>query len=321
VVDAETRDLIVGVRVIAGREVRYDMPMAWTGLNGAYELIGLPPGDNVISFQHADHATEIREVHLNTGQSTALDARLGAGGEIGGAVVDQDGQPLPGVWVTAEDWNGYETLGLRTITDEQGRFTLAHAPGGRIEFSVVKPGFGPPVREIMAAGRRDYRIALEASAAGPSAGSERDVRIAVGKSVPDLTLTPTDGTVYKLSELRGRYVFLDFWATWCGPCVREVPNVKSLHAATKGRADFVLIGVSLDQDRDAFRKFVDEKGMNWPQVVGPKSGAREAFEALEGFGIPYTCLIGPDGRMLAQHLYGESMAAEVTRHLSDSEEP
>jgi thiol-disulfide isomerase/thioredoxin len=128
-------------------------------------------------------------------------------------------------------------------------------------------------------------------------------------------MTATDGTKYVLSQLRGKYVFIDCWATWCGPCVGEIPNVKALHAATKGRDDFVLLGVSLDRDKKALDDGLKRHGIEWPQVFGSDSGAEEVFEALEGTGIPYTCLIGPDGKMIAQHLRGQGLKDAVLKHL------
>jgi len=88
-----------------------------------------------------------------------------------------------------------------------------------------------------------------------------------------------------------------------------------LHEATKNRPDFVLIGISLDTDAKALKRACDEHGITWPQVVGPKSGAAEAFEELDGVGIPYTCLIGPDGKLEAQHLRGPGMVEEVRKAL------
>jgi thiol-disulfide isomerase/thioredoxin len=138
--------------------------------------------------------------------------------------------------------------------------------------------------------------------------------------VPDLTLTATDGTQFKLSNLRGKYVFLDCWASWCGPCVGEIPNVKALREATKNRPDFVMIGVSLDTNKSAFSAALARYSMDWPQAFGPKSGAQEAFDVLDGFGIPYTCLIGPDGKLLAQHLRGPGLDKQVQKYFAEGKE-
>jgi peroxiredoxin len=319
VVDRDTGEPIVGVRVVAGRQARSNMPVIWTSIDGTYELPGLPPGLNIIACQHSDYCPEIQEIQLNAGRTGTLDAKLGRGRPIAGKVVTTDDQPVGQAWVTAEDWKGYQTLGLRTITGEDGSFSLPHAPEGEITFSIVKPGFAPPVRQVLTAGKRDYRIALEPSPvtpgeAGPPPG---EVKVPPGQTVPDFTLTGVDGTTYKLAELRGKYVFLDFWASWCGPCVKEMPNIKALHEAMKKRADFVLIGVNLDSERKDFKDFVDKNKIAWPQVTGPKSGAEETFDMLDGMAIPYTCLIGPDGKLITQHIFGPKTVEEVKKHLKD----
>ncbi|HSW44184.1 MAG TPA: carboxypeptidase regulatory-like domain-containing protein [Phycisphaerae bacterium] len=324
VIDAGTRESIVGVRAIAGREVRGNMPMTWTDDEGGYELGGLEPGFNVISFQHGDYCTEIRESRLAAGSLASLDVELGAGLPIEGVVLDEKGEPLGEVRVSADSWNGYATLGMRYITGEDGKFLIPHAPAGEVTFSFIRPGYGVLMDQVLTSGKRDCRITLaemKQPAGGPSGpdGGRRE-KLKVGDEVPDLTLTTTDGARYKLSELRGKYVFLDCWASWCGPCVAEIPHVKALWEIVKGRPDFVMIGVSLDTNRQAFNAAVSDHSLRWPQTFGPKSGAQEAFEVLDGYGIPYTCLIGPDGKLMAQHLRGPDLARQVMKFLPDNRE-
>lgn len=310
VIDAAGGEPIIGVRVIAGREFQPNAPMAWTTLDGTYELTGLPPGLNVVSYQHNSFATSIQEVHLNQEQTATLDVLLKPGQPISGTVVDAAGKPVEQVFISADEWEGYSTLGLRGITDKEGRFSFSNAPNGQIGFVFVKPGYGRPVQHVLTAGKTDHRIELSAQAPEPGEAASMG-KIEVGKPVPDMTLVDINGTTYKLSELRGKYVFLDCWATWCGPCMGELPNVKALHEAMKERADFVLIGISLDTDRDELKRVTEAENMPWPQIFGPKSGAREAFESLSGVGIPFTCLIGPDGKLLAQELRGPQLTSQV----------
>lgn len=304
-----------GVRVFVGRQLRPDMPVTWTDDEGKYEVACLEPGFGIVSFQHPDYATTIQECRLAPDQVTAADAKLTAGRPLAGTVLDKEGNPVSAVFVSADSWKGYETLGLRLLTGDDGRFAFDNAPEGEIEFSFVKPGFGPPVTQILTAGRNDYRIVLKENEASPAGDLEPDAKLRIGDAVPDLIVIDTDGARYKLADLRGKYVFLDCWASWCGPCVAEIPNIKALRAATKDRSDFLLLGISLDRDRDALKAAVKKHGIDWPQVFGPKSGGTEVFEVLNGVGIPYTCLIGPDGKILAQNLRGPEMVEEVNRHL------
>lgn len=307
---------LAGVRVTAGRKIRADVPVTWTDLEGEYELTGLPAGLITVTLQHPDHAPDVREVTLNAGQTGTLDAKLNTGEAIAGTVVGPDDEPIEQAWVVLEEWKGYQTIGMRAATDKEGKFSFEHAPEGELIFTVVKAGFGGPMRQTMAAGKTDYRIVLEevatpAVAAGGPGPTE--VKIPVGQTVPDFTLIGVDGTKYKLSELKGKYVFLDFWASWCPPCQKELPNVKALYEAMKNESGFVLVGVSLDTEEKDFKEAVSKKKIDWPQVWGPESGSEETFEMLDGLGIPYTCVIGPDGRMLAQHIFGPGTAEQVKK--------
>ncbi|MHC4799838.1 MAG: carboxypeptidase regulatory-like domain-containing protein, partial [Planctomycetota bacterium] len=316
VIDENTQEPIVGVRIVSGTQLRSDMPMVWSSLDGTYQLTGLQHGPNIISFQHPNYATVVNEIKIYYGKTTQLDAQLNPGYPIGGTVTDDKDKPLQQVWVSADDWQGYKTIGLRTITDEDGKFFFPNAPTGDIKFSFRSPGCGQkPILKTMTAGKKDYRIVLETPTAPPTPETIKP-KIETGQTVPDLKLIDMDGKTYQLAQLRGKYVFIDCWATWCGPCIAEIPNVKALRKAIQDRPDFILIGVSVDTDREALKKAIEKYQLDWPQVVGPKSGAREAFETLNGIGIPYTCLIGPDGKIIDQNLRGPNMTEKVKKEIS-----
>jgi len=115
-----------------------------------------------------------------------------------------------------------------------------------------------------------------------------------GQPAPDLAIQDLDGKPRKLSEWRGRWLLVNFWATWCGPCMEEIPL---LIAAQKQHqsAGLSVLGVAMD-DPEAVAKAVQEMGFNYPTLAGDESvlGAMEQLGNTLG-AIPYTVLIGPDG--------------------------
>src|SRR4029077_13775590 len=86
---------------------------------------------------------------------------------------------------------------------------------------------------------------------------------AIGKPV-DIQYTAVDGRQVDLSKMKGKVVLIDFWATWCGPCVGEVPDVKAAYEKLHGKG-FEIVGISLDSDKNALTDFIKDKGMTWPQ--------------------------------------------------------
>lgn len=91
----------------------------------------------------------------------------------------------------------------------------------------------------------------------------------IGKPLP-LKFTAVDGRPVDLASLKGKVVLIDFWATWCGPCVKELPNVKATYAKLQLKG-FEIIGISFDKDKNALTKFTAAKGMPWPQYFDGRS--------------------------------------------------
>lgn len=313
VTDAGSSKPIVGVRVVVGTVFRPDMPMTWTDRAGEFTLGGLEPGFSTITLQHTDYATEVCERRLAVGRQTRIEIGLQKGRALEGLVVDEQNAPLGGVAVAAETWRGHSTLGLRALTSEDGKFAFPHMPAdGELLFSFAKPGYERQAAVRLAAGKHDHRVVL-AKAKRPDTASAEGLagKIAIGEKVPDLRVRTLDGKVLQLSELQGKYVFVECWASWCSPCRREIPHLKKLHEKVRERSDFVMIGLSLDRSQADLEAAVKSNGIEWAQAFGPGSGAEEVFEVLGGAGIPYNCLIGTDGRILAQSLRGEALVPAV----------
>ena len=132
----------------------------------------------------------------------------------------------------------------------------------------------------------------------------------VGSDMPDFKLPDKDGKDFVFSTLRGKYVLVDFWASWCGPCMREMPNVVKLYKECKGK-NFEIVGISLDQKRDAWLNAVEKNKMKWIQVSDLKSWETLPVKLCNISAVPYTVLVDPEGKVIALDLRGDELIKKV----------
>ncbi len=127
----------------------------------------------------------------------------------------------------------------------------------------------------------------------------------VGKPAPSLAVQDTHGKTVRLEEYRGKYVLLDFWATWCAPCVAELPNLKAAYEKYHDKG-FEIVGVSLDETIEPLADFVKARGIPWRQV----HNATASGDLVGAYGIsaiPATFLIAPDGTIVRLELRGPAL--------------
>lgn len=129
---------------------------------------------------------------------------------------------------------------------------------------------------------------------------------AVGTEAIDFTQADTSGKPVSLQSFRGKYVLVDFWASWCGPCRMENPNLVAAYQKYNAK-NFTVLGVSLDRDRNKWLEAIETDRLTWTHVSDLKFWSNEAARIYKVTAIPQNLLIGPDGTIIGKNLRGEEL--------------
>lgn len=131
-----------------------------------------------------------------------------------------------------------------------------------------------------------------------------------GFEAPDLVGMTPDSMSYALSKMRGKYVLVDFWASWCGPCRKENPNVVAQYKKYKDKG-FDILGVSLDRDHGAWKRAIEQDGLPWHHISDLKGWQSQHAQLYSINSIPQTVLVDKEGKIIARNLRGESLEAKL----------
>ncbi|MFZ9755209.1 MAG: TlpA family protein disulfide reductase [Bacteroidia bacterium] len=208
----------------------------------------------------------------------------------------------------------YQTLEARESAIQE--FALEREKG-YIPFFIIQFGVLPePSYEL-------FKHAVKAAEAYSSEAAytqllktrfESEAKLMIGAVAPDLSFPTPSGESLSLSSLRGQYVMLDFWASWCGPCRRENPNVVKLYNQYHSKG-FEILGVSLDQDPNRWKQAISADGLTWPHISDLKGWGSEAAQIYQVRSIPQTFLLDPQGRIIAKGLRGEELENKLAELL------
>jgi thiol-disulfide isomerase/thioredoxin len=131
-------------------------------------------------------------------------------------------------------------------------------------------------------------------------------------AAPEIAMNTPEGKLLKLSDLRGKVVLIDFWASWCGPCRKENPNVVRLYKKYE-KQGFTVLSVSLDEDPNAWKAAIQKDGLIWKNHISDLKGWESSMPMLYGFeGIPFTVLVNIEGNIIGKELRGEGLELKLS---------
>lgn len=220
----------------------------------------------------------------------------------------------------------YDTIGLAQYRFEMAQFKnerrqqeiafiKAH-PDYKVSIDALKDAIGPLPDDILAYDKlfKGLDKSIRNSEAGAALRKTIDgfMAVRIGAIAPLFESPDTTGNIIRLADFRGKYVLLDFWASWCGPCREENPNVVKAYEQFKDKG-FTIIGISLDQPgkRDAWIKAIHADGLVWQHVSDLQFWKNAVAQQYSIRSIPQNFLLDPQGKIVAANLRGEALTQKL----------
>jgi len=321
---------------------------ATTDAEGIATFDWLPPSKDELIFFPVDKQFAERRVVVDEGQTTPVVVALFRKETIRGRVTFPNGSPARDMYVLARGTGPSPDQSIGTArTDADGRYEMRVAPnetytvwaGDSKEWTaparldvVVRPGelvtgvdlqLTKGVAEPQKPGPPDLGTlqigAYKSDAEKAASSSFRSDAPDAGAVAPEIEATTLDGAPLSLKDFAGKYVLLDFWATWCGPCLAEIPNLQDAHDTFGKDERFAILSLSIDETIDEPRKFQETRKLPWSQ--GFLKGEFDGPKAYGVRAIPAFVLIGPDGKIVARGMRGEEIKKAVAEALEKTPGP
>jgi thiol-disulfide isomerase/thioredoxin len=302
----------------------------WTAVTdgeGKYAFYGLDDGHYGLQA-YTDTACGVEDMTIREGSIPGrlpgkpsyfaargeLAIELWPSGTLAGTVLTPDGQPVAGASLYPYEMQ-YPTgavkvepipqvfLGVQTGTD--GAFRFPRLPAGRWQLAVRAEGYTDQTTDWLSTADPSAEIRLKKSEEAARPGTQPTVQMAGSASTP-----------FNISDYRGKYVLLDFWAVWCGPCRGETPNIKAVYEEFKNDPRFILVGLDLDANAEDARKYIADNSMGWTHVFLGEWSKSAVTQQYRVEGIPCLILLDPDGKELARDLRGAAVGEAVRKALS-----
>lgn len=148
-------------------------------------------------------------------------------------------------------------------------------------------------------------------------GTAQNHPIKIAESAPAISLPSVKGGTITLSSLKGKLVLIDFWASWCAPCVKEQPALKSLYEQFGKQVKagkFEILGISLDKSRENWLKIINRFQINWPQASDLKYWKSPVAKAYGISELPFNVIVNDEGKIIAINLHGKKLEALIDKY-------